>query len=68
MTGTVKVAENSPLVVVVTVAGIVVTALPLNVIVTVEIGANPAPAISTDEPTGPEVGSSDTTGSSKGVT
>ena len=39
-------------------AGVVVILLPLNVIPTVELGANPAPIISTDVPTGPEVGSS----------
>ena len=59
---TVKLAENSPLVVVVTVDGIVVIALPLNFIVTVELGANPAPAISTDVPTGPEDGLKKMTG------
>jgi len=31
--------------------------LPLNVIVTIEFGVNPAPVIFTEEPTGPEFGS-----------
>ena len=42
--------------------------LPLNFIVTIELGANPAPEISTDEPTGPEAGSSKMTGFTKAVT
>ena len=40
--GTVKLAKNTPLVVVVTGAGVVGILLPLNVIVTVELGSNPA--------------------------
>ena len=58
---TVKLAENSPLAVVFTVAGVVVvTAVPLNVILTVEVGSNPAPKIKifTCVPTVPLVGSS----------
>ena len=57
---TVKLAENSPLGVVVTVDGVVVIALPLNVILTVEVGSNPAPKIKifTCVPTVPLVGSS----------
>ena len=48
--------------------GVVVIALPLNVIVTVELGSNPAPAISTDEPTGPEAGTRKMIGFTKAVT
>ena len=40
--GTVKLAKNTPLLVVFTVAGVVVTTVePLNVISTVELGSNP---------------------------
>ena len=42
--------------------------LPLNVIVTVELGANPAPEISTDVLTGPESGSRKMIGFTKAVT
>ena len=41
--------------VVVTVVGIVVIAVSLNVIATVEIGSNPTPVIFTEAPTGSEV-------------
>ena len=56
--GTVKSAENTPLGVVVTIAGFVVIGAPLNVMVTLEL----APAISTDVLTGPEDGLSKMTG------
>ena len=36
--------------------------------VTVELGSNPAPSISTDVPTGPEVGSRNMIGFTKAVT
>ncbi|MFI5406647.1 MAG: hypothetical protein ACHQ1D_09055 [Nitrososphaerales archaeon] len=39
--GTAKLAKNTPLTVVVTAARVVVIAVPLNVIVTVELGSNP---------------------------
>ena len=45
-----------------------VIAVPLNVMVTVELGSNPAPAISTDVPTGPEAGSRKMIGFTKAVT
>ena len=45
-----------------------VISLPLNVIVTVELGSNPAPVIFTDVPTGPEVGSRKMIGFTKAVT
>ena len=48
--------------------GVVVTAVPLNVMVTVELGSNPAPVIFTEVPTGPEVGSRKMTGFTKAVT
>jgi hypothetical protein len=54
--GTVKLAKNAPLVLVVTVAGFVVIAVPLIVIVTVELEPKEVPVISTEVPTGPEVG------------
>ena len=41
--GTVKLAKNTPLGVVVTVAGVVVIGAPSNVTSTAEIGSNPAP-------------------------
>ena len=66
--GTVKLAKNTPLAVVVTVVGVVIISLPLNVIVTVELGSNPAPAISTEVPTGPEAGSRKMIGFTKAVT
>ena len=66
--GTVKLAENTPSGVVVTVDGVVVIALPLDVIVTVELRANPAPKISTDVPTGPALGSRKMLGFTKAVT
>ncbi len=53
--GTVKLAKKNPLVVVVTEAGVVSTANPLNVISKVESGSKPKPEISTGVPTGPEV-------------
>jgi hypothetical protein len=53
--GTVKLAKNSPLLVVVTVVGVVVISVSLNVIATVELGSNPAPVILTEVPTGSEV-------------
>jgi len=53
--GTVKLAKKNPLVVVVTEAGVVSTAEPLNVISTIEPGSKPKPEISTGVPTGPEV-------------
>jgi hypothetical protein len=53
--GTVKLAKNSPLLVVVTVAGVVVRSVSLNVIATVELGSNPVPVIFTKEPTRSEV-------------
>jgi hypothetical protein len=53
--GTVKLARNSPLVLVVTVVGVVIISVPLNVITTVELGSKPEPVIFTELPTGPEV-------------
>jgi hypothetical protein len=49
--GTVKLAKNSPLLLVVT----VVKSVSLNVIRTFELGSNPAPVIFTEVPTGSEV-------------
>ena len=66
--GTVKLAENPPLVLVVTVAGVVVTSLPLNVMVTLELGSKLVPVTSTEVPTGPEVGLSVMTGPVEDVT
>jgi hypothetical protein len=66
--GTVKLAENPPLAVVVTVEGIVVTTVPLNAIFNVEHGSNPEPTIFTGVPTGPEFGPSAMIGASKDVT
>ena len=40
---------------VVTLVGVVVIAVSLNVIATVELGSNPAPVIFTEAPTGSEV-------------
>ena len=40
---------------VVTVVGVVVISVSLNVIATVELGSNPAPVIFTEAPTGSEV-------------
>jgi hypothetical protein len=54
--GTTKVAVKAPKVDVSTVAGMVVTFTPLNVIVMVEEGVKPAPVTATEVPTGPEVG------------
>ena len=54
--GTTKVAVKAPKADVVTVAGTVVCAAPLNVIVMVEEGAKPAPVTVTVVPTRPEVG------------
>ncbi len=42
--------------------GVVVTVLPPKVMVTVELGENPVPMISTEVPTGPEIGSRIMTG------
>lgn len=53
--GTVKLAKNSPLLLVVTVVGVVIISVPLNVIATVELGSNPAPVIFTEVPIGSEV-------------
>lgn len=53
--GTAKVAENPPLLLVVTEEGSVVTTLPPKVMVTVELGENPEPVIFTGVPTGPDV-------------
>ena len=66
--GTVKLAKNTPLVVVVTGAGVVGILLPLNVIVTVELGSNPDPKIPTAVPTGPEVELRKIIGFTKAVT
>ena len=38
-----------------TVVGVVVIAVSLNIIATVELGSNPTPVIFTEEPTGSEV-------------
>lgn len=54
--GTTKVAENEPTEFVVTVAGVVVCIVPLNVIVIVEVPAKPVPETVTVVPTGPVVG------------
>ncbi len=54
--GTTKVAVKAPKAFVVTVAGMVVTFTPLNVIVMTEVGARPAPVTVTVVPTGPCVG------------
>ena len=54
--GTVKLAKNTPLAVVVTVVGVVIISVSLNVISTVELGSNPAPVIFTEAPTGPDCG------------
>jgi len=66
--GTVKLAKNSPLAVVVTVGGDVIIAVPLYVIATVELGSNPAPPICTDVLTGPESGSRKMIGFTNAVT
>ena len=66
--GTVKFAENCPVELVVMGDGLVAIAAPLNVMVTVELGSNPTPAISTDVPTGPEAGSRKMIGFTKAVT
>ena len=55
MRGTLKVAVKNPAGVSVTVLGLVATGAPSNSIVIVELGSNPAPVISTEEPTGPDV-------------
>ena len=54
--GTVKLAKNTPLVLVFTIAGVVSTVEPLNVIFTVASGSKPIPEIFTEAPTGPEFG------------
>ena len=56
------------MVVVVTEAGVVGILVSLNVIVTVEVGSNPAPEISIGVPTGPEVLLRKIVGPTKGVT
>lgn len=61
--GTVKLAKNSPLWVVLT----VVISVSLNVIATVELGSNPAPVIFIDAPTGSEVELSVTVGAEEDV-
>ena len=69
MKATVKFAENCPLVV--SCYGRWTCGYkqaPLNVMVTVELGSNPTPAISTDVPTGPEAGSRKMIGFTKAVT
>ena len=66
--GRIKLAKKTPLVFVGTEAGVVGMLLPLNFIVTVELGSNPAPAISTDLPTGPKDGLRKMIGFTKGVT
>jgi hypothetical protein len=48
--------------------GVVVIAVPLNVMATVELGSNPAPLIFIDEFTGPESGSRVMIGFTKAVT
>jgi hypothetical protein len=48
--GTVKLAKKNQLVVVITEAGVVGILLPLNVIVTAELGSNPAPEIFSPHP------------------
>ena len=55
--GTVKSAEKPPLVLVVTVAGIVVTGLPAKVMITLEIGSKLMPVTITKVLTSPDVGS-----------
>ena len=60
--GTVKLAEKSPLVSVVTVAGIVVTGLPAKVMITLESGSNPVPVTITKVLTSPDVGLSEMSG------
>ena len=64
--GTVKVAENTPLLLVVT--GDSGRESPLKDMTTVELGANPAPEISTGVPTGPVLGLRNIVGPTKGVT
>ena len=54
--GTVKLAIKNPLVVVFTIAGVVSTVEPLDVIFTVASGSKPIPEIFTEAPTGPEFG------------
>ena len=54
--GTVKLAEKSPLVSVVTVAGIVVTGLPAKVMITLEIGSKLMHVTITKVLTSPDVG------------
>jgi hypothetical protein len=54
--------ENSPLLLVVTVVGLVTTRTPSNVIATGMLGAKPVPVISTEVPTGPELGLSEIVG------
>lgn len=54
--GAEKVVLKEPLASVFTVAGVVVTAVPANIIVTVEEAANPLPEREMDVPTGPIVG------------
>jgi hypothetical protein len=56
LVGTVKLARNPPLALGITVDGVVLTSVVLNLIVTGEIVENPIPVIFTEAPTGPEVG------------
>ena len=60
---TIKSAENSPLLLGVT----VVISVPLNVIATVDSGSNPTPVIFTEAPTGSEVELSVMVGSTEDV-
>ena len=53
-----KVAVKNPAGVLITVFGLVTTGIPSNCIVIVELGPNPAPVTVTEEPLGPENGSS----------
>jgi hypothetical protein len=62
--GTVKLAKNSPLLLVVT----VVISVSLNVRTTVELGSNPIPVIFTEAPTGPEIELSVMVGTPEDVT
>ena len=54
--GTVKLAENTPLALVVTLAGLVVTGLPPKVMIISEFGSKLMPVMFTEVPTGPEPG------------
>ena len=66
--GTLNVAENSPLLLAITVGGVVVTGFPLKFIVAAAFGSNPLPIIFTEASLGPKVGLSEMVGIVEGVT